>query len=131
MEADVDLFIVKQHAVDSLYGVIGSLRSLVVDEAVSLRTALFVCSDLARQDIAKGRKSVMESLLTRVRYAVSASSSTYLVVNELIQVFNEDIALASLAEGRVTLRPHDPARSEVFIGAGSDSKINGLTMHGF
>jgi hypothetical protein len=48
MKADVDLLIVEQHAVDSLYGIIGSLCSFVVDEAVSLRTALFVCGDLAR-----------------------------------------------------------------------------------
>jgi hypothetical protein len=63
MEANVDLFVVEQHTIDSLYGVIGSLRGLIVDEAITLRAALFVCSDLARQDIAKGRKGVMESLL--------------------------------------------------------------------
>jgi hypothetical protein len=62
MEADVDLLVVEQHTVDRLYGVISSLRSLVVDETISLRTAVLVCGDLARQDIAKGGKSVMESL---------------------------------------------------------------------
>jgi hypothetical protein len=36
----------------------------------------------------------------------------YLVVDKLVQVFNKDIALTSLAEGRVTLRPHDPAKSD-------------------
>lgn len=64
MKADVDLFVIEQHAVDSLYGVISSFRSLIVDEAISLRAALFVGSDFARQDIAKGRKGIMESLLT-------------------------------------------------------------------
>ena len=63
MEADVNLLIVEQHAVDSLYGIISSLRSLVVDEAISFRAALFVCGDLARQNVAKCGKSVMESLL--------------------------------------------------------------------
>jgi len=66
MEADVDLFVIKQHTVDSLYGVVSSLRSLVMDEAISLRASMFVCSDLARQDIAKGRKCIMESLSIRI-----------------------------------------------------------------
>ena len=34
---------------------------------------------------------------------------TYLVVNALIEILNKNIALAGLAEGRVTLRPHDAA----------------------
>ena len=34
----------------------------------------------------------------------------YLVVNKLVQVLNEDVALTSFAKGRVTLRPHDPAK---------------------
>jgi hypothetical protein len=62
MEANVDLLVVEQHTVDRFYGVISGLRGLVVDETISLRATVFVCSDLARQDITKGRESVMESL---------------------------------------------------------------------
>jgi hypothetical protein len=35
-----------------------------------------------------------------------------LVVNSLIEVFDENVALACLAQGGVTLRPHDPAANE-------------------
>ena len=34
----------------------------------------------------------------------------YLVVNKLVQILNEDVALTSFAKGRVTLGPHDPAK---------------------
>jgi hypothetical protein len=47
-----------------------------------------------------------------LEYETSTLNRTYLVVDELIQVFDKDIALARLAESRVTLRPHDPAESD-------------------
>lgn len=34
---------------------------------------------------------------------------TYLVVDSLIEVLDENITLTRLAKGRVTLRPHDTA----------------------
>jgi len=61
---------------------------------------VFVLSDLARENVAKGGKGVMKSL----------------VVDGGIQVLNKDVALASLAKGRVTLRPHDAAGSALDQG---------------
>ena len=54
---------------------------------------MLISSNLAGQNIAEGSERVVESL----------------VVNELVQVLDEDIALSGLAEGRVTLGPHDAA----------------------
>ncbi len=90
---NVDLFVVEQHAVDSLDGVVGGLASLVVHEAVALGATVLISSNLAGQNVAEGSERVVESL----------------VVNELVQVLDEDIALSGLAEGRVTLGPHDAA----------------------
>ena len=36
----------------------------------------------------------------------------YLVVNLFVEVLDEDVALTRLAEGWVSLRPHDTARDE-------------------
>lgn len=93
MVADVDLLLVEKHAVDVLDGLLSSLVSLVVNEAVSLGVAVLVLGNLAAQNVPKGSKGVMESL----------------VVNGDVKVLDEDVALASLAEGRVALRPHDAA----------------------
>ena len=38
-----------------------------------------------------------------------SSDNTDLVVNALVQVLDEDVALARLAKSGVTLRPHDAA----------------------
>ena len=46
---------------------------------------------LARQDVSKGRESVVQSL----------------VVNGLVQVFDEDVSHARATKSRVSLRPHD------------------------
>jgi hypothetical protein len=45
--ADVDLFVIEQHAVDGLDGVVSSLASLVMDEAVSFGAAMLIGGDLA------------------------------------------------------------------------------------
>ena len=92
--ADEDLLLVQKHAVDALDSSVGGLGSLVVDETVTLGVAVLILSDLAGKDVAKGGESVVESL----------------VVNGDIEVLDEDVALTSLAEGGVTLRPHDTAR---------------------
>lgn len=91
--ADVNLLVVQQHAVDSLDGGVSSLGGLIVDEAVALGTSVLIRSDLAGQNISEGGKCVVQGL----------------VVDSLVQVLDEDIALAGLAEGGVTLRPHDAA----------------------
>lgn len=62
MVSDVDLLVVKEHAIDSLDGAISSFGRLIVNETVAFRTALFVRGDLARQDIAERRERVMKSL---------------------------------------------------------------------
>jgi hypothetical protein len=91
--ADVHLLVVQQHAVDSLNGSLGGLAGLIVHEAVTTRAALLVGGDLAREHIAEGDKGVVESL----------------VIDLLVEVLDEDIALTGLAKLRVALRPHDAA----------------------
>jgi hypothetical protein len=89
-----NLLLVQQHAVNVLDSVGGSLGGLVVDESVSARVTELILSDLAGQDVTKCSKGVVESL----------------VINSSVEVLNEDVALTSLAESRVTLGPHDAAR---------------------
>jgi len=92
--ADVNLLLVQQHAVDALDGVAGGLSSLVVNESIASGGAMFVLSNLTAEDVAESGESVVKSL----------------VVNGGIEVLDEDIALTSLAEKWVALRPHDAAR---------------------
>jgi hypothetical protein len=94
MVTDVHLLLVQQHAVDVLDGSIGGLGSFVMDEAVSLGVSELVLGDLATENVAKGGKGIVEGL----------------VVNGSVQVLDEDVALASLAQSRITLGPHDTAR---------------------
>jgi hypothetical protein len=90
---DEHLLVVKQHTVDVLDGVVSSLGSLVVDETVSLGVTKLILSDLAAENVAKGGKGVVQSL----------------VVDGGVQVLDEDVTLTSLAQSGVTLRPHDTA----------------------
>jgi len=46
---------------------------------------------LARENVSEGRERVIESL----------------IINALVQVFDEDISDTRLADGRVSLGPHD------------------------
>jgi hypothetical protein len=91
--SDVNLLLVEKHAVNVLDGLGSSLIGLVVNETVSLGVTVLILSDLAAQDVTKGSKGVVKSL----------------VVDSDIEVLDEDVALASLAKGRVTLGPHDTA----------------------
>lgn len=91
--ADIDLLLVEKHAVDVLDGVGGSLVGLVVNETVTLGVAVLVLGDLAAQDVTESSEGVVKRL----------------VVDGDIKVLNKDVALASLAQSRVTLRPHDAA----------------------
>lgn len=60
--ADVDLLVVQQHSVNGLDGRVSCLRRLVVDKAVSARTAVLISRDLAREDIAESSKGIVQSL---------------------------------------------------------------------
>lgn len=94
--ADVDLLVVQQHAVDGLDGGVGGLSGLVVNETVALGASVLVGGDLAGENVSEGSKRVVESL----------------VVDGVVQVLDEDVALAGLAEGGVALRPHDAAKRD-------------------
>ena len=91
--SDVDLLVVQKHTVDSLDSSLSGLCSLVMDETVALGATLFVRRDLAGQNVAERGKSIVEGL----------------VIDGLVQVLDEDVALTRLAEGWVTLGPHDTA----------------------
>lgn len=91
--ADEDLLLVQEHAVDHLDGLVGGLGGLVVDETVALGVGVLVLGDLAAENVAEGSKGVVKGL----------------VVNGGVEVLDEDVALASLAQSRITLRPHDAA----------------------
>ena len=65
--ADVDLLVVQQHAVDGLDSILSSLGSLVVHETIALGTPMLIGGDLARENVAKGGKGVVEGLQLRAR----------------------------------------------------------------
>lgn len=91
--ADENLLVVQKHTVDVLDGVVGSLGSFVVDETVALGVGKLILGNLAAKNVTKGGKGVVESL----------------VIDGAVEVLDEDVALASLAQSGVTLRPHDTA----------------------
>jgi len=78
-----------------LDGVIGRLGSLVVDETVTTGVSVLILSNFARKDVSEGGERIVKSL----------------VVDGCIEVLDEDVSLTGLAEGGVTLRPHDAAWS--------------------
>ena len=90
---NIDILVVQKHTIDSLDGSVSGLGGLVVDETVTLGTALLISSDLARKDVSESSKGIVQGL----------------VVDGLVEVFDEDVALAGLAKGGITLRPHDTA----------------------
>lgn len=98
---DIDLLVVQKHAVDSLDGSLSSLCGLVVNETVALGAALLVSGNLARQNVTESGERVVKGL----------------VVDSVIQVLDENVALAGLAEGGVTLRPHDAAAKRLLLRA--------------
>jgi len=110
MKANINLLVIEQHSMDVLNGMLSCLGSLVVDKTVSSGTTLLICSNLARQDIAKGSKSIMESLYNVVSLLFwKICSASNLVVDLLVQILDKNISLARLAKGRIALRPHDTA----------------------
>lgn len=46
--ANVNLFVVEQHAINRLDGVVGCFSSFIMDETIALGATVFVGSDLAR-----------------------------------------------------------------------------------
>jgi len=93
--ADEDLLVVEQHTVDGGDSGVGGVTSRVVDEGESTGLSSLVGSDLAGENVTESGKGVVKSL----------------VVNALVKVLDEDVSLAGLAEGGVTLGPHDSARA--------------------
>ena len=97
--ADVDFLVVQQHAVDRLDSGVGGSSGFVVNETVALGAAVLVGGNLAGENVTECRKGVMKGL----------------VVDGVVQVLDEDVALAGLAEGGVTLGPHDTAKMPVRV----------------
>ena len=91
--SDIDLFVIEQHAVDSLDGGSSGFASGVVDKGESSRFGSLIETDFTREDFTKGGKGVVESL----------------VVDRFVKVLDEDVSLTSLSQSRVSLRPHDSA----------------------
>jgi len=82
MMANINLLVIEKHAVDSLDRIIGRLSSFIMDKTIAFGATLLVGGNFAREDVAKGSKSVMQCL----------------VVNKLVQILNEDVALTSFAK---------------------------------
>lgn len=111
-------------------------------EAIALGPALLVGSNFAGQNIAKGGKSVVQSLnITKSDDPKFRSlfflmlRATNLIIYPFVEVLDENIALAGFTKSRVTLRPHDPAGwvlhvvNKVYVR--QEKVRTSLTMHGF
>jgi hypothetical protein len=111
MVSNIYLLVVEKHTIDGCDGSLSSFGRLIMNEAVAFRTTMFIGCDFARQDVAKSCECVMESLHKNGLGHICCSSRfmPHLVIDLFIEVLDEDVTLASFTEGRVTLRPHDPA----------------------
>jgi hypothetical protein len=109
--ADIHLLVVEKHAIDGLDGGVSGFRGLVMNEAIAFGAPMLVRSDFARKHVAESCERVMKSLHKHNKYMNYSflRKSTNFVIDLFIKILDEDISLASLAKGRVTLRPHDPA----------------------
>jgi len=111
-----DLLIIEQHTIDGLDGRLGRLGTVIVNEAVTLRASSLICCDLTRKNVTEGSEGIMKSLNTKESDEQTTRGTSlevcYLVVNLLVKVLDENIALTRLAEGWVSLRPHDTARRQ-------------------
>jgi len=129
---DVDLLVVEKHAIHGLDGGIGSFPCLIMNETVSFRPTDFISGDLAGQDVAKSRKCIMKSLVENLihdnHYMLILRS--HLVVDLFVQVFDKNVALPGLAEGGITLGPHDPATVKVRKERMTRNE-GSITMRGF
>eukprot|EP00054_Salpingoeca_dolichothecata_P013759 m.76961 g.76961 ORF g.76961 m.76961 type:complete len:670 (-) comp20641_c0_seq1:217-2226(-) len=86
---------VQQHAVHLVNGLVGSLGRVVVNESKATGVSFRVSDNLAGQNVAKGAEDIVQGL----------------VVNALVQVFDEDVTDTRLAHGGIALGPHDAART--------------------
>lgn len=59
---NVDLLVVQQHTIDGFDSRLCSLGAVIVNEAVTLGTSALVRRNLARKNVTKGGKSIVESL---------------------------------------------------------------------
>ena len=91
--SNVDFLVVQQHTVDSLDSRLGCLSGLIVYKSVAFGATMLVRGDLAGQNVTECGKRIVQSL----------------VIDCFVQVLDENVALTGLAEGGVTLRPHDTA----------------------
>lgn len=94
-ETHSDLHVVDQSAVELGDGLLSSLNGLEVHIAVTFGRTILVVSNLAGENVSKDRESVVQTL----------------VIHRGGQVSHEHISRTRLAERRVSLRPHDSARS--------------------
>jgi hypothetical protein len=135
MVADIDFLVVQKHAIDGLDSAFSSFCGFVVDKTVALGATVFIGGNLARENVAESGEGVMESLrrhLSGPRHREHDTRAKHLVVNLLIKIFNENVALTGLAEGRIALRPHDPANGGSVRQGGTCKKWrDNSTMHGF
>mmetsp|Transcript_15248 Transcript_15248/g.38279 ORF Transcript_15248/g.38279 Transcript_15248/m.38279 type:complete len:691 (+) Transcript_15248:209-2281(+) len=85
--------VLQDHPVHLRRRLVRLLGSLELHEPKALRLALVVHGDLAREDVAKLRKGVVEGAR----------------VDRLVEVLDEDVALPALADRGVAVLPHDAA----------------------
>eukprot|EP00053_Salpingoeca_punica_P016475 m.155780 g.155780 ORF g.155780 m.155780 type:complete len:676 (+) comp16970_c2_seq3:460-2487(+) len=90
-----DLLALNHLAVDHLNGLVRIGVVHKVHKAEPLALAALVGDDLAREDLAKVDKGVVEGL----------------AVDVLLEVLDEDVAVAGAAQGGVAVRPHDAHRA--------------------
>jgi len=93
--ANEDLLAAKEHVIYHLDGSLSALSSLEVHETITARLALIVEGDLAAEDVTEGGEGIVELLVT----------------NGEIEVLDKDVANTALADRRITLGPHDTART--------------------
>mmetsp|Transcript_3201 Transcript_3201/g.6555 ORF Transcript_3201/g.6555 Transcript_3201/m.6555 type:complete len:355 (-) Transcript_3201:60-1124(-) len=96
----VDLLVEDGEVLHLRHGLLRGLLGLIVHVAVALRLAVVGDGDLAREHVAEEREGVVEVLVGDIR----------------VQVLDEEVASARLAERRVALRPHDAARAALDHG---------------
>lgn len=114
--ADVDDLVVKKHTVHSLDSSAGGITSGEVNETVTLAVAVLIEGNLAREDVTEGSEGVVKGLVVNglILQIYSglklALQLAMLIEKRTNKVLEEDIATASLAQGRVTLGDHNAAR---------------------
>lgn len=126
--------VIEQHAVHFLNGSFSSLMGLKVHKAVPFR-AILVTNHLQEENVTsahvkhgRSHESITTAPHMRLRYLAGQNVPEgregivqSLVVDGFVQVLDENVAHAALAQRRVTLRPHDPDGSAL-----DDIKVHGV-----